>query len=98
MKSFLDERPRIEAPRVPAPDAAPAAAQVLPTASPAGAAGVQPRVVRPSTPLIAPPTSPAHAHSSNVECVREGDRITRLIVTCGCGERIEIDCLYGSRA
>jgi hypothetical protein len=29
-----------------------------------------------------------------VECVREGERITRLIVTCGCGERIEIDCIY----
>jgi len=29
-----------------------------------------------------------------IECVREGDRITRLIVVCACGERIEIDCLY----
>ena len=29
-----------------------------------------------------------------IECVREGDRSTRLIVVCACGERIEIDCLY----
>jgi hypothetical protein len=29
-----------------------------------------------------------------IECVREGDRITRLVVVCACGERIEIDCLY----
>jgi len=32
----------------------------------------------------------------SVECVREGDRVTRLIVTCACGERVEIDCLYAS--
>jgi hypothetical protein len=36
-----------------------------------------------------------HAGSTpQIECVREGDRITRLIVVCACGERIEIDCLY----
>ena len=29
-----------------------------------------------------------------IECIREGDRISRLIVVCACGERIEIDCLY----
>jgi len=40
-----------------------------------------------------------HTHTSqntNIECVREGDRITRLVITCGCGERIEIDCLYAA--
>jgi hypothetical protein len=42
----------------------------------------------------------AHGHgaepggASSVECVRQGDKITRLIVTCACGERIELDCLY----
>lgn len=30
----------------------------------------------------------------SVECVKQGDKVVRLIVTCGCGERIEIDCLY----
>lgn len=29
-----------------------------------------------------------------IECVREGDKIVRLKVTCACGEVIEIDCLY----
>lgn len=30
----------------------------------------------------------------SVECVKQGDKIVRLVVTCGCGERIEIDCMY----
>jgi hypothetical protein len=29
-----------------------------------------------------------------VECVKQGDKVTRLIVTCNCGERIEIECIY----
>ncbi len=29
-----------------------------------------------------------------VETIKQGDKIVRLIVTCSCGERIEIDCLY----
>jgi hypothetical protein len=32
--------------------------------------------------------------SSNIEVVKQGDKVTRLIVTCTCGERIEIECLY----
>ena len=47
---------------------------------------------------VAPGPKTHHAEHAGVppkiECVREGDRITRLIVVCGCGERIEIDCLY----
>jgi hypothetical protein len=30
--------------------------------------------------------------------VREGDRVTRLVVVCSCGERVEIDCLYAAGA
>lgn len=30
----------------------------------------------------------------NVETVKQGDKIVRLIVTCTCGERIEVECLY----
>ena len=30
----------------------------------------------------------------NVETIREGDKVVRIVVTCVCGERIEIDCLY----
>ena len=29
-----------------------------------------------------------------VECIKQGDKVVRLVVTCSCGERIEIDCLY----
>ena len=41
----------------------------------------------------------AHKHDkegagASVETVKQGDKIVRLIVTCSCGERIEIDCLY----
>lgn len=36
----------------------------------------------------------APAHGPAVECVKQGDKVVRLIVTCTCGERIEVDCLY----
>ena len=29
-----------------------------------------------------------------VECVKQGDKVVRLIVTCSCGERIEVECIY----
>lgn len=43
--------------------------------------------------------SPAADHAVSpagpvVECVKQGDKVVRLVVTCACGERIEIDCLY----
>ena len=44
--------------------------------------------------------SEAHKHGKDdasgptVETIKQGDKIVRLIVTCSCGERIEIDCLY----
>ncbi len=59
-----------------------------------------------STPAKSPAPRHHHGHASGaaaksggeaapqVECVRQGDKITRLIVTCSCGERIEIECLY----
>ena len=44
------------------------------------------------------PAATAHAHSGGgdptVEVVKEGDKVVRLIVTCTCGERVEIECLY----
>lgn len=39
----------------------------------------------------APCAAPSGPH---VEVVKQGDKVTRLIVTCSCGERIEVDCLY----
>jgi hypothetical protein len=40
-----------------------------------------------------------HAHAAgpttaHVEVVKEGDKVVRLIVTCTCGERVEVECLY----
>lgn len=32
--------------------------------------------------------------SAHVEVVKEGDKVVRLIVTCACGERVEVECLY----
>jgi hypothetical protein len=34
--------------------------------------------------------------SAHVEVVKEGDKVVRLIVTCRCGERIEVECLYSA--
>ncbi len=31
---------------------------------------------------------------ATVECIKQGDKVTRLIVTCTCGERIEVECIY----
>lgn len=44
------------------------------------------------------PVEPTHDHRPSVECVKQGDKVTHLIVTCACGERIEIDCLYAGPA
>lgn len=30
-----------------------------------------------------------------VECVTQDGRITRIIITCKCGEQIELNCKYG---
>ena len=34
--------------------------------------------------------------NAQVEVVKEGDKVVRLIVNCACGERVEIDCLYSA--
>jgi hypothetical protein len=40
--------------------------------------------------------SASHAGNSGwaVEVIKEGDKVTRILVTCACGERTEITCLY----
>jgi hypothetical protein len=50
-------------------------------------------------PTTAKPAAHGHAHTSgaagaSVEVVKEGDKVVRLIVTCTCGERVEVECLY----
>jgi hypothetical protein len=32
--------------------------------------------------------------SPHVDIVKQGDKIVRIVVTCTCGERTEIECLY----
>ena len=34
------------------------------------------------------------AGEPQVEVVKEGDKVVRLVVTCACGEKVEIECLY----
>ncbi|MDI1247714.1 MAG: hypothetical protein PSV13_02400 [Lacunisphaera sp.] len=61
-------------------------------------------------PVDSAPLRPVHAHpplprnglvlqsapapTPTVEVVKEGDKVVRLVITCLCGERIEVDCLY----
>lgn len=56
--------------------------------------------------LIAPPPvlpvrNHGHGHdggpaepAASIEVIKDGDKVVRLIVTCGCGEKIEVNCLY----
>ncbi len=80
MKSFLQGKKAIavEPLRAPVPTGAPG-----PAASLCHAAGKAPVSV----------TTPG-ASSAHVEVIKEGDKVVRLVVTCVCGERVEIECLY----
>jgi hypothetical protein len=40
------------------------------------------------------PVSADHRPGPHVEVIKEGDKVVRLIVTCACGERTEVDCIY----
>lgn len=41
-----------------------------------------------------PATGAAAPAGASVEVVKEGDKVVRLVVTCACGERVEVECLY----
>jgi hypothetical protein len=62
------------------------------------ATNLQPIVGLTATEAIARAASHKHsgpaAPTPSVETIKQGDKIVRLIVTCTCGERIEIECLY----
>jgi hypothetical protein len=45
---------------------------------------------------LAPKGGACTAAEPSVETVKEGDKVVRLIITCGCGERIEIECIYSA--
>ena len=41
---------------------------------------------------------PSRRPAANIEVVKEGDKVVRLVVTCSCGERMEIECIYPAGA
>jgi len=48
-----------------------------------------------SAPLHSLPAPHADRPASPViDVVKEGGKVVRLIVTCSCGDRMEIECLY----
>jgi len=34
------------------------------------------------------------AEGPAVEVVKQGDKVVRIVVTCACGEKVEVECLY----
>ncbi len=46
-----------------------------------------------SSPLPVAATEPC-GDSPSVEVVKQGDKVVRIVVTCSCGERIELECIY----
>jgi hypothetical protein len=40
------------------------------------------------------PTAAQGGTGWSVEVIKEGDKVTRILVTCSCGESTEITCLY----
>ncbi|HVU25898.1 MAG TPA: hypothetical protein VHE13_17335 [Opitutus sp.] len=48
----------------------------------------------PSVAAVTPRSKPAAAAQPHIEVVKEGDKVARIIVTCACGEQIEVECLY----
>lgn len=63
-----------------------------------GKKAVDTKLLRVTQSPMASVTVQGGAHAAhggpNVETVKQGDKIVRLIVTCSCGERIEVECLY----
>lgn len=56
---------------------------------------LKPAVVVPALRPTPPPQAVTeHQHGPHVEVIKEGDKVVRLIVTCSCGERTEVDCIY----
>jgi hypothetical protein len=47
-------------------------------------------------PVSAAPSPVAHPSTSapTIETIKEGDKVVRMIITCSCGERIEVECMY----
>ena len=65
-------------------------APLRPPGATAVTAALRPHAHAPVT-VVTPGASSAH-----VEVVKEGDKVIRLVVTCVCGDRVEIECLYSA--
>lgn len=69
------------------PPFAPANATATPPPPPASTA--------PTAATAAPTKEPHVAHGKPVVTLqRDGDKVTRIRVQCGCGETIDLDCVY----
>lgn len=66
-------------------------ASLRPPGLPGGVALPRPHPAHTPVSVTTPGASSAH-----VEVIKEGDKVVRLVVTCVCGERVEIDCLYSA--
>lgn len=76
----------------PNPAAEPFVVKVLAKATGA-AVPFQPPGARPGG-TSAPAAHDEHAGQTHVSLVRDGERITAVRVQCGCGEVIELQCVY----
>jgi len=52
-----------------------------------------------ASPLGGGPAHPLGAGAApgvtpHIDIVKQGDKVVRIVVTCTCGERTEIECLY----
>lgn len=81
MKSFLQGKKAHSAPALRAPTAQ-LAPRALSCETSRSTANGQPHAPTPA------------GGGANVEVVKEGDKVVRLIITCACGERTEVECLY----
>jgi hypothetical protein len=52
------------------------------------------RTVQGNSPLPSANVARPAPATPHVELIKQGDKVMRLVVTCSCGERIEVECLY----
>ena len=62
------------------------------------AAGTHNKTGAPTAAERKAPVPETAAARPTVEVVKEGDKVVRVYVTCSCGERIELECLYPAGA
>lgn len=58
--------------------------------------GLKNVLARPTAASSAGGSESSEMGGAKIEIVKEGDKVARLIVTCACGEKIEIDCIYSA--